>query len=154
MVEPIRLDIERAAGERSSSVAPGGGGRPRLLLIDDELSVARFLAHAAEECGYEAIVTVTAESFRAQYLTADPAVVVVDLALPRSDGVELLRFLAEQRCEALVLIISGFDARVLDAAMRLGTAMGLRMAGPLAKPVRLQALMEAIGEAEKEAEAS
>ena len=154
MVEPIRLDIERAAGERASSAARGGGGRPRLLLIDDELSVARFLAHAAEECGYEAIVTVTAESFRAQYVTADPAVVVVDLALPRSDGVELLRFLAEQRCEALVLIISGFDARVLDAAMRLGTAMGLRMAGPLAKPVRLQALMEAIGEAAKEAAAS
>lgn len=152
MVEPIRLDIDRAPGERSAR--PGGGGRPRLLLIDDELSVARFLAHAAEECGYEAIVTVTAESFRAQYVTADPDVVVVDLALPRSDGVELLRFLAEHRCDALVLIISGFDPRVLDAAMRLGTAMGLRMAGPLSKPVRLQALMDAIGEAGKEAAAS
>ena len=154
MADPIRLDLDRAARGRSSSSARGGGGRPRLLLIDDELSVARFLAHAAEECGYEAIVTVTAESFRAQYLTADPAVVVLDLALPRSDGVELLRFLAERRCEALVLLISGFDARVLDAAMRLGTAMGLRMAGPLAKPVRLQALMDAIGEAGEEAKAS
>ncbi|MFN3388529.1 MAG: response regulator [Allosphingosinicella sp.] len=154
MVDPIRLNVERAAGDAASVTARGGSGRPRLLLIDDELSVARFLAHAAEECGYEAIVTVTAESFRAQYVTADPAVVVVDLALPRSDGVELLRFLAEHRCEALVLIISGFDARVLDAAMRLGTAFGLRMAGPLSKPVRLQALMEAIGQAGKEAAAS
>lgn len=154
MVEPIPIDIDRAPGESPGFTARGGGGRPRLLLIDDELSVARFLAHAAEECGYEAIVTVTAESFRAQYVTADPAVVVVDLALPRSDGVELLRFLAEQRCAALVLIISGFDPRVLDAAMRLGKAMGLRMAGPLAKPVRLQALMEAIGEAKEEAKAS
>ena len=154
MVEPIPIDIDRATGESPSFTARGGGGRPRLLLIDDELSVARFLAHAAEECGYEAIVTVTAESFRAQYVTADPDVVVVDLALPRSDGVELLRFLAEQRCAALVLIISGFDPRVLDAAMRLGKAMGLRMAGPLAKPVRLQALMEAIGEAKEEAKAS
>ncbi|HEX9948358.1 MAG TPA: response regulator [Allosphingosinicella sp.] len=120
------------------------GTRRRLLLIDDELSVARFIAHAAEECGYEAIITVTAESFRSQYLTCDPDVVVLDLALPRSDGVELLRFLAEEKCRALVLPISGFDGRVLEASMRLGTALGLRMAGPLQKPVRLQQLMDAI----------
>ena len=118
--------------------------RRRLLLIDDELSVARFIAHAAEECGYEAIITVTAESFRSQYLACDPGVVVLDLALPRSDGVELLRFLAEEKSSALVLPISGFDERVLEAAMRLGMALGLRMTGPLQKPVRLQQLMDAL----------
>ncbi|HEX8512318.1 MAG TPA: response regulator [Allosphingosinicella sp.] len=118
--------------------------RRRLLLIDDELSVARFIAHAAEECGYEAIITVTAESFRNQYLACEPDVVVLDLALPRSDGVELLRFLAEEKSGALVLPISGFDERVLEAAMRLGMALGLRMTGPLRKPVRLQQLMDAM----------
>ena len=120
------------------------GARRRLLLIDDELAVARFIAHAAEECGYEAIITVTAESFRSQYLAGEPDVVVLDLALPRSDGVELLRFLAEEKCRALVLPISGFDERVLEAAVRLGTALGLRMAGPLQKPVRLQQLIDAM----------
>jgi DNA-binding response OmpR family regulator len=124
------------------------GGRRRLLLIDDELSVARFIAHAAEECGFEAIITVSAESFRSQYIACDPDVVVLDLALPRSDGVELLRFLAEEKSRSLVLPISGFDQRVLEAAMRLGTALGLRMTGPLQKPVRLQQLMEAMQERE------
>jgi DNA-binding response OmpR family regulator len=119
-------------------------GRPRLLLIDDELAVARFVAHAAEECGYEAIITVTAESFRSQYRALAPWVVVLDLALPRSDGVELLRFLAEEKCTARVLLLSGFDGRVLEAAMRLGATMGLDMARPLTKPVRLQALTDAI----------
>ena len=139
----------RAAREpRRCSSAPAGT-RPRLLVVDDELSVARFLAHAAEECGYEALVTVTAETFCAQYKACDPEVVVIDLALPRSDGVELLRFLAAEKCDSLVLLVSGFDARVLDAAMRLGQALGLRMAGPLAKPVRLQDLMDAIGPAGK-----
>jgi DNA-binding response OmpR family regulator len=120
------------------------GGRRRLLLIDDEVCVARFIAHAAEECGYEAIITVTAESFRSQYVACDPDVVVLDLALPRSDGVELIRFLAEEKCRALVLPISGFDERVLEAAMRLGMALGLRMAGPLQKPMRLQQLIDAM----------
>jgi CheY-like chemotaxis protein len=120
------------------------GPRRRLLLIDDELAVARFIAHAAEDCGYEAVVTVTAESFRSQYKALAPAVVIMDLALPRSDGVELLRFLAEDKCDALVVLISGFDERVLEAAMRLGSSMGLRMSRPLAKPMRLQELTDAI----------
>lgn len=125
----------RSAGKRT---------RRRLLLVDDELSVARFIAHGAEEAGFEAIITVSAESFRSQYAACEPDVVVLDLALPRSDGVELLRFLAEEGSEALVLLISGFDARVIEAAMRLGEAMGLRMAPPLSKPVRLNQLMAAI----------
>lgn len=116
------------------------GGRRRLLLIDDELSVARFIAHAAEECGFEAIITVSAESFRSQYVACEPDVVVLDLALPRSDGVELLRFLADETYRSPVLIISGFDRRVLESAFRLGEAHGLHMVGPLEKPARLEEL--------------
>jgi DNA-binding response OmpR family regulator len=129
---------------------PRPGLRRRLLLVDDELSVAKFLAHAAEECGFEAIVTVTAESFRSQYKLICPDTVVLDLALPGSDGVELLRFLAEERCTSRVILVSGFDQRVLEAAMRLGAAMGLRMAPPLHKPVRLNLLMATIMDEEVE----
>ena len=39
-----------------------------------------------------------------------------------------------------VLIISGFDRRVLESAFRLGEALGLTMAGPLEKPARLEDL--------------
>jgi DNA-binding response OmpR family regulator len=127
-----------------ASPFPPVAGRRRLLLVDDELAVAKFVAHAAEDCGFEAIVTVTAESFRSQYRALAPSLVVLDLALPRSDGVELLRFLAEEKCTARVLLLSGFDGRVLEAAMRLGATMGLDMARPLTKPVRLQALTDAI----------
>jgi DNA-binding response OmpR family regulator len=136
-----------------SFLIPGGptpARRRRLLLVDDELSVAKFLAHAAEECGFEAIVTVTGESFRSQFKALAPHTVVLDLALPGSDGVELLRFLAEERCTARVILVSGFDQRVLEAAMRLGAAMGLRMAPPLHKPVRLNQLMAAIMDEEVE----
>jgi DNA-binding response OmpR family regulator len=118
--------------------------RARLLLVDDDLAVGRFLAHAARECGCEAIVTVSAESFQSEYRAARPDIVLLDLALPGSDGVELLRFLAEEQCRARILLVSGFDTRVLEAAMRLGAAMGLSMAPPLHKPVRLEPLMAAL----------
>jgi YesN/AraC family two-component response regulator len=62
------------------------------------------------------------------------------------DGVELLRFLADQGYAAPVLIVSGFDRRVLESAFRLGEALGLSMAGPLEKPVRLEELETLLGQ--------
>ena len=67
------------------------------------------------------------------------------------DGVELLRFLADEGFRAPVLIISGFDRRVLDSAFRLGAALGLHMVGPLEKPTRLEELEEFSDRAEAHA---
>ncbi len=39
-----------------------------------------------------------------------------------------------------MLIVSGFDRRVLDSAFRLGKALGLTMAGPIEKPMRADIL--------------
>jgi YesN/AraC family two-component response regulator len=58
------------------------------------------------------------------------------------DGVELIRFIADQDYRGPVLIVSGFDRRVLESAFRLGEALGLNMAGPIEKPVRLDILEE------------
>jgi hypothetical protein len=48
--------------------------------------------------------------------------------------------LADENYRSPVLIISGFDRRVLDSAFRLGEALGLTMVGPLEKPARLEEL--------------
>ena len=114
--------------------------QPRLLLVDDEPALAAFVADAARECGYEAILTSNDEQFREQFLANRPDIVALDLGMPGMDGIELLRFLAEQRFQSPVLIISGFERRVLESSFRLGKAHGLAMVGPLEKPVRLEAL--------------
>jgi DNA-binding response OmpR family regulator len=113
---------------------------PRLLLVDDEPALAEFIASAARECGYEATITSEDEAFREQFLADRPDVVALDLGMPGMDGIELLRFLAEEGFNSPVLIVSGFDRRVLESAFRLGEALGLKMAGPLEKPARLEAL--------------
>ena len=109
-----------------------------LLLIDDEPAFGRFIAHAAATGGFTAHVTLSAEPFMQKYRELRPSAVALDLGMPQVDGVELLRFLAEEGCTAPVIIISGFDRRVLESSMRLGRALGLNMVGPLEKPVRLQ----------------
>ena len=114
--------------------------RPRLLLIDDEPQLADFVANAAKMCGFDPVATDRDDEFRKQFLDSQPGMVALDLGMPGMDGVELLRFLADQQFEGPVLIISGFDRRVLESAFRLGEALGLKMVGPLEKPARLDAL--------------
>ena len=119
--------------------------QPRLLLIDDEPALAEFLANAATACGYDPIVTAQDEQFRQEFIANRPEMVALDLGMPGMDGVELTRFLAEQEYRGPVLIVSGFDRRVLESAFRLGEALGLHMVGPIEKPVRFDVLEELLG---------
>jgi DNA-binding response OmpR family regulator len=120
--------------------------QPRLLLIDDEPALAQFLATAAEDSGFEPRITSRDHDFREDFLETRPDMVALDLGMPGMDGVELLRFLAEHNYTAPVLIVSGFDRRVLESAFRLGEALGLNMVGPLEKPVRLEELEIVLGQ--------
>lgn len=115
---------------------------PRLLLIDDEPALAEFLASAAEESGFEPVTTEHDQEFRDAFTAHRPDMVALDLGMPGMDGIELIRFLAAQNYSAPVLIVSGFDRRVLESAFRLGEALGLTMVGPVEKPVRFEVLEE------------
>lgn len=112
--------------------------QPRLLLIDDEPALADFLANAARETGFDPVITSQDQQFRDEFIAERPDMVALDLGMPGMDGVELLRFLAKQDYRSPVLIVSGFDRRVLESAFRLGEALGLTMAGPVEKPARLE----------------
>jgi DNA-binding response OmpR family regulator len=115
-------------------------GRPTLLLIDDDSLVGRFIVHAGEACGYRSLRTTGMAGFERLFRKERPDVVAVDLCVPGCDGIEIIRFLAAEAFAGTVVIISGLDRRVLDAALRLGKALKLRMAEPIAKPFRLDEL--------------
>ena len=119
---------------------------PRLLLIDDEPALAAFVAKAADMCGFDPVIAEEDLQFRELFRTERPDMVALDLGMPGMDGIELLRFLASETFEEPVLIISGFDRRVLESAYRLGEALGLQMVGPLEKPARLEQLEEILNQ--------
>src|SRR3546814_1142356 len=66
--------------------------------------------------------TAHAEGFSLLYRKVRPNVVILDLAMPGTDGIELLRFLSAERSRARILLMSGFDARIREAALLLGEA--------------------------------
>lgn len=119
--------------------------QPKLLLIDDEPVLADYVASAARESGFDPVIACDDKNFRECFRANRPDMVALDLGMP-VDGVELLRFLSEEKFGGPVLIISGFDRRVLDSAFRLGEALGLTMAGPVPKPVRLDELEAVLSE--------
>ena len=63
--------------------------------------------------------------------------ICLDLAMPGSDGIEMLRFLAAEECRARILVVSGYNSAMVQMAVRLGEALGLEMAGVLGKPIRI-----------------
>jgi CheY-like chemotaxis protein len=142
----LETPVERVRPPAGDEAAPRRRrpGPPRLLVIDDEPMIARFVAHAAEAHGIETAMTISADGFRRDYDRHDPDIVVLDLAMPGGDGIELLRFLAGRGSRAAIVMLSGFDERVLEAAVRLGRSVGLRMTPPLAKPVTVDDLLAAI----------
>jgi DNA-binding response OmpR family regulator len=109
----------------------------RILMIDDEPGILALLTKVARRCGYDVQSTCDAEIFHQFCRDWNPTHIVLDLQMPGTDGIELLRALAHQRCTAQIIVMSGFDARVLNAARRLGAERGLTMGGALSKPARL-----------------
>ena len=117
----------------------------RLLLVDDEPVMTDFIRTVAEENSlFEIRVSNRADDFKSAFLEWSPDAVILDLAMPGTDGVELLRWLAETKCKARIAIISGFDRRVLEAAGRLGEASGLTICDKLSKPIRLAAMRQVL----------
>jgi EAL domain-containing protein (putative c-di-GMP-specific phosphodiesterase class I)/ActR/RegA family two-component response regulator len=112
----------------------------RLIVIDDEPAVGNFIGRVARRAGFDVIVTADAGDFKQRVRSWQPGIVILDLGMPDTDGVEMLRFLADERVTARILIISGFDDKILEAAGRLGAARGLNMAGVLRKPVLIEEL--------------
>lgn len=109
-----------------------------LLVIDDEPAITRLMKRVAEECGYAVIATTDADVFRQHVRDHDLALICLDLAMPGTDGIELLRFLAAEGCKCRVLIMSGSDRQWLHTALRLAEALGLEIAGSIPKPLQIE----------------
>ncbi len=112
----------------------------RLLTVDDDPRISRLVHRVAEKIGFDSLEISDSTEFESAYGEFDPDVILLDLNMPGTDGVELLRFLAGQQSRAAIFLISGVDARVIHTTARLGRELGLNMAGELHKPVEIAGL--------------
>ncbi len=116
----------------------------RLLVIDDEPDFGVFVKDVAEKLGYDVRITLKADEFAETYETFSPSVIVLDVVMPEVDGIELVRWLAQEKCKARILIVTGYNPYYADAAMRLVSADDVLDVRTLSKPIGLADLRAAL----------
>lgn len=92
----------------------------RILIVEDDPKVAASLSQGLSEAGYIAIVAADGEEGFFRFAAEAPDLVVLDLNLPRRDGLEILGSMRALRAEVRIIIVSARDAiedrvRGLDA---------------------------------------
>jgi DNA-binding response OmpR family regulator len=87
---------------------PGDRG-PVVLLVDDDEAIRRSVAEGLELEGFEVVLASGGRAALAAVETVAPAVVVLDLAMPDLDGLEVLRRLREAGQDLPVCILSARD---------------------------------------------
>lgn len=118
----------------------------QLLAIDDDPALLDLIQKVGESSGVTVNATTDPALFKEIVRKGTPDLVLLDLQMPDSDGVELLRFLADEKCTARIVLMSGFDTRLLDLAHTLGAELKLNMGDSVRKPFHVVALRKLLGD--------
>ncbi len=120
-----------------------------LVVLDDDESIALFTARVAQERGWTVQAVTNEADFQALIRATPPDAIMLDLQLGSSDGVEQLHFLRNVGYSGTIVLMSGFDARVLASAQQIGESLGLTIAAVLQKPARAADVREALAAIER-----
>lgn len=82
----------------------------RVLVVEDEPGIANFVKQGLTEAGYAVDVVWDGQAGLACALAVDYDVVVLDIMLPRMNGLEVLRELRDQGCQTPTLVLTARDA--------------------------------------------
>ena len=115
----------------------------QLYVLDDEPDICRYIGSVAEALGFSVQSSQSPTSFINSY-SSNIDLLVLDLYMPGIDGIELLRYMAENTPPRYLLLISGGDSIVLKSAQKLAKELGLNVIGALQKPFRRRILEDAL----------
>ena len=86
VAEEVGQGTSSPAGQRTRE-----GGRVRVLAVDDDPHALGYVQRILEEAGYEALATGNPQEVASLLETSEPDLVLLDLMLPGTDGIELMQ---------------------------------------------------------------
>ncbi|MGH9474819.1 MAG: response regulator transcription factor [Terriglobales bacterium] len=121
---------------------PAAAAEPRLLVVEDDRHIQRSITFQLQRQGYRVTCCADGESGLEQALQHNYCAVVLDVMLPKLDGLHLCRQLRENRPDLPIIIIS---ARGSDADKITGLEYGADdyLAKPFS-PAELEARIRAL----------
>ena len=98
---------DRAASSRPATTLGEGAERPRILVVDDDPQMLRYVRDALADAGYAPVVTGNHAELSRIIRGERPALVLLDLVLPGTDGIKLMEADSEL-ADLPVIFISGY----------------------------------------------
>lgn len=93
---------------------------PKILVVDDEPQIRRFLRASLPPLGYAVVEAADGKEALSVYAREKPDIVVLDLGLPDCDGLEVLRKIREQGLTPVVILSVREDVAGKVAALEAG----------------------------------
>ena len=105
----------------------------RILVVDDEQSIVTLLKYNLEQAGYEVITALDGEEGLRLAVEEAPELLVLDLMLPKLDGLEVCKQLRQLKVNVPILMLTAKDDE-FDKV--LGLELGAEGAGHAAGVIR------------------
>ena len=83
--------------------------RNKVLVVDDEQSIVTLLRYNLEQAGFEVITAMDGEEGRRLAETESPDIIVLDLMLPKLDGMEVCKQLRQKKIMTPILMLTAKD---------------------------------------------
>jgi CheY-like chemotaxis protein len=133
-------DALREAGPGEVALSRFLDGRPRILVVDDDFTFAQVLAETISERGWQAHPCSNVDDAKQRLLEGSYSGLFVDLMLPGSSGIELLRrgIAANPRRPAVLMSGQTANQEAVLEALDLGPVTFVR------KPISSEDLDEAL----------
>ncbi len=119
--------------------------KPMLYILDDDVQYADLLVEFARNAGWQAVSEESATVFLDSYSTPG-GILVLDLNMPEMDGIEVIRVLAAKEIDFQLILVSGFDARVLHSAQQLAEAHDIKVLASLTKPIPFSEFIDVLND--------
>ncbi len=116
-----------ASVERRVQAAPARARRreaeqPRILAVDDDPQVLRYIRDALTRTGYTAIVTADPDEVPKLIEAHSPHLVLMDLMLPGTDGIELMKAILATNDVPIIFLSAYSQAEVVTRAYEMGAS--------------------------------
>ena len=146
---PVAGEAAAGAAHGSSRPSPEGHERTRILVVDDDPQALRFLRDALLTAGYAPLMTGDPRELPRLIQTEKPELVLLDLMLPGTDGIELMERIPEL-ADLPVIFISGYRRdETVARALQLGAADYIvKPFSPMELTARVQAALRRRAEPE------
>ena len=102
--------------------AAGRDQPPRILVVDDDPQTLRFVREALSQAGYAPLVTGSSDELAHLIRSERPQLVLLDLLLPSSDGIELMRQVPELSDQPVIFISAYGRDETVARALESGAA--------------------------------